>query len=1157
MQETRALGSLDRGAIFLAIATPTPPMSSSSGSELLSDEEQKDSFEEKSKAPHSSSNDELDDEDRELVEENLRPSKRFRRLIRSKEAEKSVQLEDLFSQSSSEEDLAVEQEEQEIDDFVVYEDDDEEPETKSTRKRSAPTVARKKPASKPAAPQYDVSKFYEAFGDGTDYAYAVEAAATEPSQEPIGLSSTFEPAVLERSHRTPKDDAIRSADWPERFTTRTPHPVTQPSNPLELEKEAVWVAKRLSLPNAAPDTPEATTAFVKAIHSVLEFIRIRGLEVPFIATHRKEICLAGYLQLQDLWAIYDADAEWSAFFSAFSRAESKHSGDLLLLEALNSAATVSDCLLLQQHRQSAASESILSALSSGLSGPIPPLSKELLKDARLVTALKQNCQILLSTAPTESGRREIRHAAHQYFSVKYLKSIPIDQTSAISSELYLLLLAAERAALVTSEWTAALLPEAHCRLQRCGWSDSEISSFVALFKELLIRPIKIARERQAIAAVTASCQAILQQRMLPRAPLIEPEAFVLSAAFCAAPVTGCQAAVLDGNGTLVAQTNFTLIGRDSSLSPDLLSLLDRYKPAVALVSGRNCNQLADLLRAHCQIAFVWDEAVATDVPLVVAIARYHLRPVQSLAQVFIANSEFLLQSAILHPQQHLLSRDQMLATIERALISVVNFVGVTSDQPALLSFVCGLGQRKGAQLAEILPSAGSRQELRSALGPIVWQNSSSFIKFPLDAVDPLDSTRIAPETYAIARKMAANALDLEDATESDSHGTVRNVMRQCERLAELDLPGFASELLQRHGVDRSLTLQHIKDELSAPFSVPFASTLSPEESFSVSVGCLPVAIIGTIIPVTIKKIVPGKGAFCKPSANISCTGYLPPSHLSPTEQEGDIVPAIVVAIEVDRFSVRLESLEAANEGAPPVLSIYWDETRARDDQQALAIAEREEAVSLNHRKITTRHLTSLCSHPQFRRSTASAASKDLDTKGVPGDFLIVPLVRAPGRATSFESDVFRVLICVKITETSNRIVRIEASGSLPIAGDDSLKWTVRNDSFASIAELCDRLVLLLVDFWYEALGHPKFLSSTTDPIAWLKEAKERTPTIIPFCLHLPAASQLTLSWLPGRSTVRSVGISVLPNGFGVSEQLFERLDDLIVTFKRGNLLGTR
>ena len=68
--------------------------------------------------------------------------------------------------------------------------------------------------------------------------------------------------------------------------------------------------------------------------------------------------------------------------------------------------------------------------------------------------------------------------------------------------------------------------------------------------------------------------------------------------------------------------------------------------------------------------------------------------------------------------------------------------------------------------------------------------------FSTDAyVEVLDGSRVHPETYEWARKMAVDALEYDDTAEdANPAGALEEILESPERLKDLDLDAFAEEL---------------------------------------------------------------------------------------------------------------------------------------------------------------------------------------------------------------------------------------------------------------------------------------------------------------------------------------------------------------------------
>jgi transcription elongation factor SPT6 len=153
-----------------------------------------------------------------------------------------------------------------------------------------------------------------------------------------------------------------------------------------------------------------------------------------------------------------------------------------------------------------------------------------------------------------------------------------------------------------------------------------------------------------------------------------------------------------------------------------------------------------------------------------------------------------------------------------------------------LQFVSGLGPRKAqAIISKIMRKGGklsSRQDLildQMCSGKI-FINCASFIRIKerhfddkvkvMYTFDPLDDTRIHPEDYDIARKMAADALDVDDTMldEDNPSQYVSEIMQNdSDRLLMLMLDDYADELERSEHKLKKIALNEMRDELMAPY----------------------------------------------------------------------------------------------------------------------------------------------------------------------------------------------------------------------------------------------------------------------------------------------------------------------------------------------------
>lgn len=94
---------------------------------------------------------------------------------------------------------------------------------------------------------------------------------------------------------------------------------------------------------------------------------------------------------------------------------------------------------------------------------------------------------------------------------------------------------------------------------------------------------------------------------------------------------------------------------------------------------------------------------------------------------------------------------------------------------------------------------------------LVFINCSGFVKIDTNSlgdsteayVEILDGSRVHPETYEWARKMAVDALEYDDDEGANPAGALEEILEAPERLKDLDLDAFAEEL-ERQGFGKCI-----------------------------------------------------------------------------------------------------------------------------------------------------------------------------------------------------------------------------------------------------------------------------------------------------------------------------------------------------------------
>lgn len=376
------------------------------------------------------------------------------------------------------------------------------------------------------------------------------------------------------------------------------------------------------------------------------------------------------------------------------------------------------------------------------------------------------------------------------------------------------------------------------------------------------------------------------------------------------------------------------------------------------------------------------------------------------------------------PGQQLVAQELLLKQLETALVDMVNLVGVDINEAVtdmstanLLPYVCGLGPRKAAHLLKIVNMNGglvnNRAELLGvnaqypAMGVKIWNNCASFLYIDFENADPdadpLDNTRVHPEDYDIARKMAADALELDEEdikAETDENGQgaiVRKLFREeaQDRVNDLILEEYAEQLERNLNQRKQATLHTIRAELQQPYEELRKQFvfLSTDDIFTMFTGETTETLAeGMVVPVSIKRItddhIDGK-LDCGmdvliPESELTDRYDIPVRVLYAIHQT---VPAKVLFLNRKSFtcnaSLREEQVSRPTARVNDRMYGEWDERQEQRDKEAL-----QEKTQSGVRAIR------VIKHPLFRPFNSTQAEEFLGTQSR-GDVVIRPSSKGP------------------------------------------------------------------------------------------------------------------------------------------------------------------
>lgn len=364
---------------------------------------------------------------------------------------------------------------------------------------------------------------------------------------------------------------------------------------------------------------------------------------------------------------------------------------------------------------------------------------------------------------------------------------------------------------------------------------------------------------------------------------------------------------------------FVSEGKDLSA---FVELVERRKPDIVAVSGWSVEtrklykELQDIIENHdlrgtpyeddnereqqdpLEVVIANDEVArlfqtsdraATEHPGVPPLTRYAIalaKYLQNPMKEYAALGKNITSIAF-EPNQHLITEEKLRRSLETAMVDMVNLVGVDVNEALndgyvanLLPYVAGLGPRKAAHMLKVLNQNGGEvmnrqadlfgdadRARRPAVTPKVWQNCASFVYVVFEdspESDYLDNTRIHPEDYDVARKIAADALDLDEEdikAEIDEGGpsaVVRKLIKddQQDKVNDLELEQYADQLEKMMMQRKRATLETVRAELQNPFEELRRqfNFMTSSDMFTMMTGETENSLQeGMIVPVSVKK----------------------------------------------------------------------------------------------------------------------------------------------------------------------------------------------------------------------------------------------------------------------------------------------------------------
>ncbi|KAJ1513225.1 Transcription elongation factor spt6 [Coelomomyces lativittatus] len=521
-----------------------------------------------------------------------------------------------------------------------------------------------------------------------------------------------------------------------------------------------------------------------------------------------------------------------------------------------------------------------------------------------------------------------------------------------------------------------------------------------------------------------------------------------------------------------------------------------------------------------------------------------------------------------HPKQTLVPEDLLLQHLEKAMIQIITEIGVDLNlaytcpfTSHVLQFVSGLGPRKATGLFQKMIQMGTlpgRDALitHQCMGKIVFLNCSSFLRFSrlpggYDAFDPLDSTRIHPEDYSLARKMAKDALDIDEIDEDEEvflSKYVEELMEgdRMDALDDLALEDYALVIEQQTETKKRFTLDMIKAELKSPYKDPRPSFqgIQKDALFHLLIGD-PLKK-GTQVDIVITKIAE-KYARCRIHNWID--GILwrrnvceePHAVLATALKPGQKKRAVVMELDPERYSVSLSLLKKdldATLNSPlstETLDPHFDTTKLETEMKEF---ELKANVPVSGPPI----LPLTAKHPLFRPFNAQQTLAYLKNKDI-GEAIIRPSSGGNEHHFVISWVVVKSLLqhvpVVQDPNTKKYILRINTSLQEEYHDFDEILF--------KYVEACAKQISHVV-------GFRKFNAGTRPEVERiLKREVKAHPGLVAYaiCPNVEFPGYFSIIYMTQLGETNEMGFKVVPKGFSYLGRVYTTIEQVMNAFKNG------
>jgi len=415
----------------------------------------------------------------------------------------------------------------------------------------------------------------------------------------------------------------------------------------------------------------------------------------------------------------------------------------------------------------------------------------------------------------------------------------------------------------------------------------------------------------------------------------------------------------------------------------------------------------------------------------------------------------------------------------------------------------------------------------------------------------LDCTRIHPEFYSIATKIAKTALDDDEISGENS---VKAILKDPSKLRQLDLEQFSQRCESMFGKDYKSIFYFIRDELESPFrdirgeyseyenkiinqdtNIFFMLTGENRDNF----------YEGLFVPCMITRQIKEDVVACRSLTKSNWTAFLHKDNahrkLHNLMNPGYVITGRILKIEYDRLSVSISAMEEnvtekeMQERIPQIFRPHFKVDVIKDAPMKIVTESTERYGPGNKYKMRT-----FKNCPNFQNITVGQAIAKL--KREDGDFVFRPSPRGERWLN----------LSVKIY--GNHIVHIEINEEK--VDEHTSKFHIGDQEFQDLKEVEIKFIRELKKRASNLIASPKFLKleKEIEFENYLKKQKKAAPRSIPYgFVLLPEYPQhAVLGYIPSSNfdKVRKEFLKIKANGFFFHDKVMPTIEELVIYFKK-------